>query len=272
MTDLLEAVTARLRPHLTIPTVERVTVGDAAILVEVRNGGVESAGVAHRPAGEPPMTDDPDVESLLAAATEHRNASTNGHSARAVGIAAMNALSAPLVDWRTGDPMALLADDVERITTVGLFTPAFRKFDDVAVRVIERDPVDDVATSPGVTVRTFTPPETDAAMSGAEVVFVTGSAFIYGGVERYLDAAPPDATVVVIGATASFLPEPLFEAGVDIVAGALVSNRDAVRAAIQRGDCGTDLHDAGLQKVYAAVDRPAGVRLDETNGSETTNL
>nr|WP_305882876.1 DUF364 domain-containing protein [Halobellus rarus] len=167
--------------------------------------------------------------------------------------------------------MALLSDDVERIVTVGLFAPAFRKFDDVTVNVIEREEIESVPDPDGVRVEVFTPDETDAAMAGAEVVFVTGSAFVYGGVEAYLDAAPTSATVVVIGATASFLPDPLFEAGADVVAGATVTDAAGVRAALRRGACGTDLHDAGLRKVYVARATPSRIRLDASDGAGVSN-
>jgi uncharacterized protein (DUF4213/DUF364 family) len=275
MTDPLADAVALLRSELSSdstadragPSLDRITVGDRVVLVEVTGPDGATAGVAHRPDGHPLSTADLTVERLLRAAA---SADAAGLLERALGIATVNALSAPLVDWRDGDPMALLDAAVERVATVGLFGPAFRKFDGVEVRVIERGPIDElpVETPAGVRVRTFTPDRTDAAMADAEVVFVTGSAFIYGGVGRYLDAAPADATVVAIGATASFLPEPLFSAGVDVVAGASVTDVDRVRSAVDAGDCGTDLHDAGLRKGYVAAGKPSGVQLETTTGGE----
>jgi len=264
--DPLAEAVGRLR-ELAPETVavDRLTVGERVVLVELTDGEDVSAGVAHRPPGDPPATDDLDLERLLTAAASP--ADSTDRVVRALGIAAANALSVPHIDWRTGDPMALLDADVDRITTVGLFVPAFRKFDGVEVRVIERDPVDDPPAPEGVRTETFTSEETAAAMSGADVVFVTGSAFIYGGVEPYLEAAPETATVVVLGATASFLPGPLFDRGVDVVAGASVADLESVRAAVADGACGTDLHDAGLRKVYAAAADPAGVRLPPTEES-----
>lgn len=246
---------------------DRVTVGDAAILVEVERepesgGTCRSAGLAHRPEGEVP--DAPPWESLspraLAAAVVHGAATRDvglcgGRLTRAVGVATLNALSAPHVAWRTGDPMARLDPGVDTMVTVGLFRPAFQKFDDVEVRVVERDLIDDVETPEGVTVRAFAPGDTAAAMAGADVVFLTGSTLVYGGVERYLAAAPEAATVVCIGASASMLPEPFFDAGVDVLAGAAVDDVEAARAAIAAGACGTDLHDSGVRKVYAARER-----------------
>jgi uncharacterized protein (DUF4213/DUF364 family) len=112
-----------------------------------------------------------------------------------------------------------------------------------------------VTAPDGVRVSTFRPAEATAAMADADVVFVTGSAFVYGGLEGYLEAAPASTTVVLIGATASMCPGPAFDAGVDVVAGASVTDRDAVREAVRAGACGTDLHDDGVRKVYAVSDR-----------------
>ncbi|WP_440769497.1 Rossmann-like domain-containing protein [Natronorubrum sp. DTA28] len=273
--------------------VERVTIGESAVLVElagVRTAdrsdpelaaageGTRTAGLAHRPPGEPVSTDDVDLEMLLEWATLEFDDSGGesdragdvteaGESARsdatadgdaalriALGVAAINALSAPSIEWRTGDPMALLDPSVDVIATVGVFRPAFRKFSDVDVRVIERGDVGPVSAPDDVRVTTFRPAEASAAMTDADVVFVTGSVFVYGGLERYLEAAPADATVVLIGATASGLPEPMFEAGVDVVAGAEVAAPKRVREAVQSGACGTDLHDAGVRKVYTMAD------------------
>ncbi|MXR41044.1 hypothetical protein GRX01_06785 [Halobaculum sp. WSA2] len=279
-------------------SVERITLGDAAVLVELSGpdertadrtdgdgegadadgSGPVRAGLAHRPPGPDPDLDGVDVEALAAWALGEGAAGGGDDAAavaRAVGVATLNALSVPHVDWRAGDPMALLSPDVERVATVGLFRPAFRKFDDVEVRVVERDPVDPaaVSTPPGVTVSTFGPDEAATAMADTDVVFVTGSTLAYGGLDDSLAAAPPAATVVVIGASASTVPGPLFEAGADVVAGAAVDDVDAVRAAVRDGACGTDLHDAGVMKGYVAAAAPTGIDLDgerDTDGPGST--
>lgn len=259
-TDLVTRAADLVADDARDASVDRVTVGDAVVLVELAGERGARAGLAHRPPGEPP-TDDPDLGALLDAVTAPAESDPD-RVRRALGLATLNALSAPHVDWRTGDPMALLDPGVDAIATVGLFRPAFRKFTDVEVRVIERRSTGDVAAPSGVRVRTYTPAETATAMAGAEVVFVTGSAFVYGGVADYLAAAPDAATVVVIGATASFVPDPLFEAGVDVVAGAAVEDPERTRAAVRAGACGTDLHEAGVRKGFVATDRAAGLSLD----------
>jgi uncharacterized protein (DUF4213/DUF364 family) len=232
----------RRRDALSDRRLERVTVGERAVLVELGAHDREFGGLAHRPGGSDGSVAATSLEGLLAPI----GASAGSRLELAGGIAAMNALSAPFIEWRRGDPMERLPPGAETIVTVGLFRPALRKFGDVEVRVIERE----ARSVPDADVRLFTPDEAEAAMDRADVVFVTGSTLLYGGLERYIGAAPEAATVVVVGATASFVPEPLFSAGVDVVAGAAVTDPAGVRAAVRAGACGTDLHDSGVEKVY----------------------
>ncbi|MFP8951625.1 Rossmann-like domain-containing protein [Natrialbaceae archaeon A-arb3/5] len=250
---------------------DRITIGDSAILVELArrpdadgtasetetNGaGRPLAGIAHRPPGADArsVSSNVDLNELVAPLDRAENPpeSDEEQLERAVAIATLNAVSAPCMEWEDGDPMALLEPSVDRITMVGLFRPAIRKFDGVEVRVIERAAVESVPDPDDVTVSLFGPADTEAAMAGADVVFVTGSAFVYGGATRYIEAAPDTATVVVVGATASFLPEPLFERGVDVLAGAAVDEPDRARGAVRDGACGTGLHEAGVRKGYVA--------------------
>ena len=264
---ILDGVVAGLRERVDLEAthLERITIGESALMVELDDVGDvgKTAGLAHRPPGQfPDVPDDPSALIDEARQTGH---SRKGDVRRAIGMATLNALSAPFVSWRAGDPMALLEPDVSTIATVGLFRPAFRKFSHVDVHVIERQtdrepPAPDTLPE-GVRVSMHGPDEAAEAMADAEVVFVTGSAFCYGGVDRYLDVADGSATIVLIGATASFLPEPAFAAGVDVLAGASVENHDGVRVALEAGGCGTKLHDAGVRKGYVSNERPTGIAL-----------
>jgi uncharacterized protein (DUF4213/DUF364 family) len=148
---------------------------------------------------------------------------------------------------------------------------ATKKFDDVEVRVVERDPPDSVDAPEGVSVRTYRPEGAREAFEGADVCFVTGSTLIYGGIDRYLAelAAAGVSPVILVGATASHVPESAFVAGVDVVAGALVTDVDRVRERVAAGDCGTDLHDAGVEKVYVADTTGGG---DGDGGGISTRL
>lgn len=267
--DLLAGVFDRLRGRAT-GRVRGSTVGERLVAVEVDAPDGPTMGVAHRPPGTVGPAIPTASRALARWAVEPPG---DRPIERALGIATLNALSAPLVAWQWGDPMESLAGDVERIATVGLFRPAFRKFDAVDVRVIERAPVGDLDPPDGVTVSVFPPEDGDAAIEGADVVFVTGSSLVYGGTLAYLRAAAAAPTVVLIGATASFLPGPAFDAGVATVAGVRVVDPDAVRAGIGAGLCGTDLHDRGLRKGFvtarstpAGLDLPAGTPSGQGDG------
>lgn len=260
-TTLAARVHDRLAERTGTATVRRCTVGERLLQVEVVVDGRRVAGVAHRPPGDVPAVDgDADALAVGRDAVER-----DDPPARAVGLATLNALSAPHVDWLRGDPMAALSADVSTVATVGLFRPAFRKFGGVDVRVVERDAPDPDAVDapPGVSVSLFAPPEARAAFAGADVLFVTGATLIYGGIDRYLAVAAETGVpaVVLVGGTASFLPEPAFEAGVDLLAGAEVTDADRVRARTAAGECATDLHGSGLEKVYAADRAAPGIAL-----------
>ncbi|WP_136601740.1 Rossmann-like domain-containing protein [Salinigranum halophilum] len=253
---VVEAVRDSLSARAVAATDPHVTVGGRAVLVSCRHPDEgDLAGVAHRPPSDGDVAGiDGSVEHLVQRATD----APPGSVARAVGLATLNALSEPDVEWLVGDPMAALDATVETIATVGLFRPAFRKFGDVSVRVVERDAkrIDPESLPERVPTTLFAPAEADAAFADADVCFITGSTLVYGGIDAYLTAATAAAVplVVVVGATASLLPTPLFDRGVDLVAGARVRDVDRVRERIAAGDCGTALHDAGLQKVYTAAD------------------
>lgn len=278
--DLLAAVADRLSDRAATATDPRLTAGDSVLLMECTHPDRgRLAGLAHRPDGEgaPPTTNaEPIGESIADSSVTDlidRATAANDRFDRAVGVAALNALSAPDVDWQVGDPMAALSPDVDAVATVGLFRPAFRKFDDVEVGVVERDPPESVDAPPGVTVSTCRPPECAAAFDGADVCFVTGSALVYGGIDRYLSALSAAAVepVVLVGATASHVPGPAFDAGVDVVAGARVTDVEQVRDRVAAGDCGTGLHDEGVQKVYVADDPADAAESDVLPGLRTGN-
>lgn len=258
---LLDAVHRAVadRTPLDAATVDGLTIGDRLVLVEV--GDV--AGVAHRPPGA--IDADPTGAPARAVAG-WATGSTNGEGRlrRAVGVATLNALSAPLLDWRPGDPFEALSADVDAIATVGLFGPAFRKFGPVDVRVIERRDVQLPTMPSGVTASVFGPESAAAAFDGADVVFVTGSTLLYGGADRYLVAATTAGAdeVVLVGATASFLPEPAFAAGATMLAGAQVVAPGAIRDRVAAGECATDLHGDGLAKVYVTRGRATDSALD----------
>lgn len=267
---ILDRVHAGLRERAAAATDPRMTVGERAILVEVGHPAHgHLAGLAHRPPDGEVGVEPDSVRALADLAVGNATPLE-----RAAGVAALNALSVPDLDWQAGDPMAALTADVETVATVGLFRPAFRTFEDVTVRVVERDRPTDVDAPPGVDVEVYAPAGCEAAFEGADVAFVTGATLVSAGIGRYLAALERGAVapVVLVGATASHRPRPAFEAGVDVLAGANVADVERVRARVAAGDCGTDLHEAGLEKGYVTAGRsPSGLDLPGTATPEDTH-
>lgn len=250
------------------PTVERVVPGDHVLFVSYAGpDGEELPGVVHAP-GLPY----PEVEERSAAQVVNRAVEGEPTVQEcAFAVATLNALSVGDVAWASGDPMEALGPDVDTIGMVGLFTPAFGKFADVDIHVVERfpedvSPPDDLPS--GVSVSLFGPEEASTAFDGASVIYITGSTVVYGGLGRYLAAAPEAATVVVIGSSSSFEPTVLFEAGVDVVAGAEVVDVETVVEAIKAGASVPELHQSGLQKgVVRNEDRSDFEGLERTSPS-----
>lgn len=263
--DLLKRVSDELGRRRFDDPVTRTNVGERLVAVEL--GGPEPAmGVAHCPDGG--------VESPIPATAGELSEwayspPDDNPVAAALGVATLNARSVGAIPWIAGDPMAALDASVDRVATVGLFRAAFRKFDDADVRIIEREPVGAIDPPAGVSVRLYRPEQAASALAEVDVLFITGSSLLYGGTMQYLREADAVPTVVLIGATASFLPGPAVASGVTVAAGARVTDPDRVRAGIQSGLCGTDLHDVGLEKVYVTDGTsPDGLDLNVQTGVE----
>ena len=248
-TGLLEETYDHLkRRGTTEATIERVVAGEHLLMAEFSSADGETlAGVVHSPSDSYPDVDGLSIQAVIERALEDKADPED----RALGIAGLNALSAPFLDWQEGDPMDALDPAVETIGMVGMFSPAFGKFDGLDIRVVERFPADvspPADLPPGVSVSVHGPEAAADAFADVAVVYVTGSTMIYGGIETYLAATPPDATFVLIGSTASFLPDAVFEAGVDVLAGAEVVDPALVGDRIAGETTVPELHGTGLKK------------------------
>lgn len=236
-----------------------VVIGENLVFIEVSCAEEQFVGVAHRPPVAFPATSTiVGAEGIGIAAwavDPPADVSFDAVAARSLGVATMNALSVSGITWSLGDPMGSISTDVSVIATVGLFAPALRKFGARDVRIIERNRLDpnSINAPDSVAVSTYQPDAVHTAFAGVDVLFITGSTAVYGGLDSSVAAATDISTVIVIGATASFVPDPLFEAGVSMIAGARVSAPDRVKSGILAGKCASDLHQFGLEKVFVSA-------------------
>ncbi len=163
---------------------------------------------------------------------------------RTIGIAAINALSWTIIPGRyrlrQGNPLDQIGMKNRVIAMVGYFPPLVDRFSPLAkeLRIIERE---------GIGVHQST--DAKDVMADAEIVIITGSALIYGGMEKYLEYGKNADEVIVLGPTASMLPDPFFKRGATIVAGIRIVDADAALDIISYSGGARDLGDSA-RKIY----------------------
>lgn len=169
---------------------------------------------------------------------------------RTFGIATINALSWGIIPDRyevcVGDPLKRIVIRDKIVVMVGYF-PSVEQLSSIAkdLRIIERKDMEG------------THPSEDAedVMFDADVIIITGSALIYGGMEVYLQYGMNADEVIVLGPTASMLPDPFFERGATIVAGIQITDPNAALDIISHAGGVHDLIGKCARKVYFLADR-----------------
>ncbi len=136
---------------------------------------------------------------------------------RALAMAALNAISSLMLEGRVDvgvdvlDVMSIGSNDV--VCVIGYITPLLKVLRRKAkkVYVLERNPLR----------RREALPDTAAprVLSEATKVIISGAAVLNDSLDYLTTLLRRDAEVAVVGATASFLPEPLFKLGIHHVCG-----------------------------------------------------
>jgi uncharacterized protein len=176
----------------------------------------------------------------------------------AVAIATLNALSQTC--WQKGvtgnytishhmDAQDAVKMPVEKsVAVVGAFIPTLQalKARGGTWWVIEQEP----KTLKEDEMSHYVPAEQSTEVIGkADVLIVTGVTLINHTLEGILSDAKPDADIAVMGPTASALPEPLFERGVRIVGGVMVTNPDRLLEIISCGGSGYHFFDKYADRI-----------------------
>jgi uncharacterized protein (DUF4213/DUF364 family) len=177
---------------------------------------------------------------------------------KAIGIAVINALSDTC--WARGlpqgyamksctDPLDELALPEDAfVVVVGALVPYLRllKARGKPFSVLEQDP----ATLKPDEMPFYVPAErAPEKVPEADVLIVTGTALINGTLEGLLALAKPDAHIVVVGPTASMLPDAFFRRGVSVVGGIHVTAPDALLDVLAEGGSGYHFFGKSAEKV-----------------------
>lgn len=154
----------------------------------------------------------------------------------AVGVATLNALSQPILEKHRGeyaisfgdfiDELDIRKDDV--VGMVGYFDPFIPRLRKICKKlyIFER----------GMR-RPETLPDTAAEyiLPEVDVAILTGSAIVNKSLEHLLELARNAREVGVVGPSASFIPDPLFERGATVVGGMEVIDPRGVMRVIKEG-------------------------------------
>jgi len=177
---------------------------------------------------------------------------------RAVGIATLNALSAtcwslqPPTDYAIEQGVDALDDldlsDDQHVVVVGALAPFLKilKRRGRPYRVLELDP----STLRPEEMAFFAPADqAGVEVPRADVLVVTGTSLINDTLEDLLALARPDATVVVVGPTASMLPEAFFRRGVDVLGGVLVNDPDPLLDVLSEAGSGYHFFGRSAERI-----------------------
>lgn len=161
---------------------------------------------------------------------------------RTVGTATINALLSPgnaSGEEYNAEQVIREQGMYKRVAVVGRFPFVKRlKAEIDQLVVIEREPEQDEM------------PESSApvVLGKSEVIAITGMAFTNGSLEGLLRYCPPEALVMVVGASTPLSPI-LFNYGVDLLAGAVVIHPEQVLQTLSQGGNFRQIHQAGVRLI-----------------------
>jgi uncharacterized protein len=186
---------------------------------------------------------------------------------RSVGVAVLNALSALAIE-RHGTPGghiehgldALEAAEIgprDQVVMVGAFTPFLKKLKGnvAGLRVIDKHPE---ALKPEEIGLWCSPYQAAEALQHANVVLISGSALVEGGLDELLLSTANARRVFLAGPTASPWPPTFFDSGIDVLGGLHLLDASKMMQIVGEGGSGYFFGDAA-EKVCIMRDREAAV-------------
>jgi uncharacterized protein (DUF4213/DUF364 family) len=224
MRELLDYLKKELGRSISEVKVESVRIGLAYTAVVLSN---RHAGVAYTPTNQlPECTVLADAGKIAgkSAETVMNKAESSNLVETAVGVATINALSQAAFEEKPekyvfSDIDALdLIHPKDKVVTVGYFGPLvhkiLRKTQDL--HVLEKRKIEDK--------RVYIIPQHDAptVMPASNILLISGSTIVNKTLNQILEMRGNAREVVLLGPTASMVPQPLFKKGVTAVMGAKI--------------------------------------------------
>jgi uncharacterized protein (DUF4213/DUF364 family) len=177
---------------------------------------------------------------------------------RVLGIAVLSALSATvMLKSPLGDDQLLSGvdgldeariGDSDHVVVVGALITLIKalKARGRPFRILEKDP----ATLKPDEMCFYAPAETaPLEVPAADVLVTTGTTLINDTLEGLLGLVRPGAEIVVVGPTASLLPEAFFRRGVRVLAGVNVSDADGLLDTLAEGGSGYHIFGRSAERI-----------------------
>lgn len=173
-------------------------------------------------------------------------------------IATLNALSSYCLSrgWENKYHIKMKMDATDVLTipeggsvaVVGAMVPVIQKLKRHSVTwwVIEKDS----RTLKADELAHFIPiNRTEEIICKADMIIATGVTLINHTLENILQAANPDAEIIVLGPTASMLPDSMFQRGVNLVGGVWVKKTDQLLDVLSAGGSGYHFFDSLADRI-----------------------
>jgi uncharacterized protein (DUF4213/DUF364 family) len=166
---------------------------------------------------------------------------------RSVGIAVLNALSALLLKeqgikgahiMEGADALDVIAiNRADTIVMVGAFVPFIKalKGTTETLYIIDKHPQ---ALKEDERHLWCSPASVAETLPQADIVIITGSSMVEGGLDDLLSACTKAREIILAGPTASTWPVPFFKRGVTVMAGISVSDPDRLLQVVSEGGSG----------------------------------
>jgi uncharacterized protein len=188
---------------------------------------------------------------------------------KAMGIAVMNALS--MSCWRVTAPEnyaiktkmdaidAVSFLDSDYAVVVGALVPVLKKLKQRGkpFGILE---LDKTTLKPNEIPYLVPPERAFEAVSRADVLMITGTTLINDTLEGLLQQRKPGARVVIMGPTASGLPDAFFRRGVTAIGGVMVTEPDRVLDVIAEGGSGYHFFEKGAERIVIQAAAPQTVK------------
>jgi uncharacterized protein (DUF4213/DUF364 family) len=166
---------------------------------------------------------------------------------RSVGIAVLNALSALLLKeqgikgahiMEGADALDVIAiNRADTIVMVGAFVPFIKalKGTTETLYIIDKHPQ---ALKEDERHLWCSPASVAETLPQADIVIITGSSMVEGGLDDLLSACTKAREIILAGPTASTWPVPFFKRGITVMAGISVSDPDRLLQVVSEGGSG----------------------------------